>query len=102
MAKHFGNTQRIEELLQDLKAGKEYAREEVILESQERLRRLASKLLKGCPGVARVAAQTDDAEIDPESRTPFFRGRDKQWYFTATIRIPEVKHKVRIVIIWNY
>jgi hypothetical protein len=42
------------------------------------------------------------AEIDPESRTPFFRGRDKQWYFTVTIRIPGVEHKVRIVIIWNH
>jgi hypothetical protein len=42
------------------------------------------------------------AEIDAESRTPFFRGRNKQWYFTVTIGIPNVNHKVRIVIIWDY
>lgn len=42
------------------------------------------------------------AEIDAESRKPFFRGREKQWYFTRTIRIPEVEHNVRIVIMWNY
>jgi hypothetical protein len=41
-------------------------------------------------------------QIDPESRKPFFRGRKKQWSFTMTIRIPKVKHKVRIVIIWNH
>jgi hypothetical protein len=40
-------------------------------------------------------------EIDPESRKPFKRGRKQQWYFTTTIRIPNVNHKVRIVIIWN-
>jgi hypothetical protein len=41
------------------------------------------------------------AEISPESRKPFKRGRKQQWYFTATIRIPDVNHKVRIVIIWD-
>jgi hypothetical protein len=40
-------------------------------------------------------------EIDPESRKPFQRGRKQQWYFTTTIRIPNVNHKVRIVIIWD-
>ena len=49
-----------------------------------------------------MKAEEMAAQIDPESRTPFFRGRNKQWYFTATIRIPEVNHKVRIVIIWNH
>jgi len=32
-----------------------------------------------------MKAEEMAAEIDAESRTPFFRGRNKQWYFTATI-----------------
>ena len=28
-------------------------------------------------------------------------GDRRQWYFTATVRIPDVKHKVRIVILWD-
>ena len=29
--------------------------------------------------------------------------RDRtQWYFTKTIRMPEVKHAVRVVILWPY
>ena len=35
------------------------------------------------------------------SRKPIRRGRKQQWYFTATIHIPDVNHKVRIVIIWD-
>lgn len=49
-----------------------------------------------------MKAEEMAAQINAESRTPFFRGRKKQWYFTATIRIPEVHHKVRIVILWNH
>ena len=40
------------------------------------------------------------AEIAPESRRPMQEGEKKQWYFTCTLRIPDVKHKVRIVILW--
>jgi hypothetical protein len=40
------------------------------------------------------------AEIGPESRKPMQEGDKKQWYFTCTLRIPDVKHKVRIVILW--
>ena len=29
-------------------------------------------------------------------------GDRRQWYFTVTVRIPDVKHKVRIVILWQY
>ncbi len=29
-------------------------------------------------------------------------GDRRQWYFTVTVRIPEVKHKVRIVVLWHY
>ena len=28
-------------------------------------------------------------------------GERKQWYFTCTLRIPEVSHKVRILILWR-
>lgn len=40
------------------------------------------------------------SEIGPESRKPFSDGEKKPWYFTCTLRIPDVKHKVRIVILW--
>ena len=49
-----------------------------------------------------IKAEEMAGQIDAESRVPFFRGRKKQWCFTTTIRIPNVKHKVRIVIIWNH
>lgn len=39
--------------------------------------------------------------IGPESRKPVKIGDNQQWYFTKTIRIPEVNHKVRIVILWD-
>jgi hypothetical protein len=29
-------------------------------------------------------------------------GDRRQWYFTATVRIPDVKHKVRVVVLWRY
>ncbi len=29
-------------------------------------------------------------------------GDQRQWYFTVTVQIPEVKHKVRIVVLWRY
>jgi DDE superfamily endonuclease len=29
-------------------------------------------------------------------------GDRRQWYFTASLRIPEVDHKVRVVILWPY
>jgi RNA polymerase sigma factor (sigma-70 family) len=60
MTKHFGNTQQIEHLLAAIQSGDDTAREELIRESQERLRRMASKMLKGFPGVARMAGQTGD------------------------------------------
>lgn len=49
-----------------------------------------------------IKAEELAGQIDAESRKPFFRGRKKQWYFTATLRIPNVTHKVRIVILWNH
>jgi hypothetical protein len=41
------------------------------------------------------------AEIGPESRKPVLIGEHKQWYFTKTIYIPQVDHRVRIVILWD-
>ena len=50
-------------------------------------------------GVIRIDAVA--AQIDPDVRKPFRRGRNQQWYFTATLHIPDVNHKVRVVIIWD-
>jgi DDE superfamily endonuclease len=41
------------------------------------------------------------ASIEPEVRKPMWEGDRQQWYFTCTLRIPDVRHKVRIVIIWH-
>lgn len=41
------------------------------------------------------------ASIPRNSRKELRRGDQRQWYFTCTLRIPRVDHKVRIVIIWN-
>ena len=37
----------------------------------------------------------------PERPQAAQEGDRKQWYFTCTLRIPDVKHKVRIVILWQ-
>ena len=42
------------------------------------------------------------ATIPPEARQEIRRGDKRQWYFTCTLHIPEVNHKVRILIIWNH
>jgi hypothetical protein len=41
------------------------------------------------------------AQIEPSLRKELREGERKQWYFTCTLRIPDVKHKVRIVILWQ-
>jgi hypothetical protein len=41
------------------------------------------------------------AQIGPESRKPVLINGKRQWYFTKTIRIPKVDHRVRIVILWK-
>lgn len=40
-------------------------------------------------------------QIDPKDRKLIKMGGKRQWYFTVSIRIPEVDHKVRIVILWG-
>jgi len=42
------------------------------------------------------------ASIPPSDRKEMRIGDKRQWYFTVTVRIPDVNHKVRIVIIWRY
>lgn len=41
------------------------------------------------------------AEIPPEDRKPILRGDRKQWYFTRTVRLPNVDHPVRLAILWD-
>lgn len=41
------------------------------------------------------------AQIKPEDRRAVTVNGSKQWYFTKSIRIPDVDHKVRIVILWD-
>ena len=41
------------------------------------------------------------AAIGAESRKEVEIDGNRQWYFTKTIRIPEVDHRVRIVILWE-
>jgi hypothetical protein len=50
--------------------------------------------------------QTQHAEalaktIAPALRKPVWRGQHQQWYFKATVRIPGVHHKVKVVILWH-
>ncbi|HZT81265.1 MAG TPA: IS701 family transposase, partial [Gemmataceae bacterium] len=42
------------------------------------------------------------ASIPPGDRKELGIGDRRQWYFTVSLHIPEVNHKVRIVIRWRY
>ena len=42
------------------------------------------------------------ASIPAGDRKEMRTGERRQWYFTVSVRIPDVKHKVRIVILWRY
>jgi hypothetical protein len=42
------------------------------------------------------------ASIAAADRKELRIGDERQWYFTVTVRIPGVNHKVRIVILWRY
>lgn len=42
------------------------------------------------------------AMIPSTDRKEHRRGDQRQWYFTTTVKIPNVNHRVRIVIIWNH
>src|SRR5882724_7865942 len=41
-------------------------------------------------------------QIPLESRKEVLIGEKKQWYFTKSVQIPGVDHKVRIVILWQH
>jgi hypothetical protein len=41
------------------------------------------------------------AGIAPAVRKPLQAGGRLQWYFTCTLRLPDVQHKVRILILWQ-
>jgi hypothetical protein len=41
------------------------------------------------------------ATIAPEMRKPMQHEGRQQWYFTCSLRIPAVHHKVRLILIWQ-
>lgn len=41
------------------------------------------------------------AQVSRERRRELRRGDQRQWYYTTTVRLPQVQHPVRIVIIWR-
>ncbi len=48
-----------------------------------------------------VKAAASAASIAPELRKPLREGERPQWYFTCTLRLPDVQPKVRLVILWQ-
>jgi hypothetical protein len=42
------------------------------------------------------------ATIPAEDRKELRRGDQRQWYFTCTLHLPGVNHKVRILILWKH
>ena len=48
-----------------------------------------------------VKASELAAGIAPGVRKPLREGEQTQWYFTCTLRLPDVGHKVRVVILWG-
>jgi hypothetical protein len=49
-----------------------------------------------------IKAEELASTIAPENRKELRRGDKRQWYFTCTIHLPQVDHKVRILILWNH
>ena len=49
-----------------------------------------------------IKAKDLAASIPASDRKEMRIGDRRQWYFTVTVRIPDVKHKVRISILWRY
>jgi hypothetical protein len=48
-----------------------------------------------------LKAEALAAEIPPRDRKPVDIDDKRQWYFTKTVRLPDVDHRVRIVILWD-
>ena len=42
------------------------------------------------------------ASVLPSDRKEMRIGDKRQWYFTVTVKIPDVNHKVRVVVLWRY
>ncbi len=49
-----------------------------------------------------LSAREMAGQIGPELRKKITAGERTQWYFTSSLWIPEVKHKVRLVILWHH
>ena len=73
----------------------------------------ATGLARGCVGDLKMnrklewkgrtlQATEPAAEIPFEDRKELRRGDKRQWYITCTVHIPNVNHKVRIVILWTH
>jgi hypothetical protein len=48
-----------------------------------------------------IRADEYAASIPRQDRRELRSGDDRQWYATAVVRLPQVKHPVRIVILWR-
>ncbi len=48
-----------------------------------------------------IRADEFAAAIPREERRELRRGDERQWYFTAVVHLPQVKHPVRIVLLWR-
>jgi len=48
-----------------------------------------------------IRADEFAASIPREQRRELRRGNDRQWYYTTTVRLPQVQHPVRVVLIWR-
>jgi hypothetical protein len=42
------------------------------------------------------------AEVDPGVRKLLREGDKQQWYFSCTLRLPDINHKVRVVLLWAH
>jgi hypothetical protein len=51
---------------------------------------------------ASIRADEYAASIPRDQRRELRRGDDRQWYATVVVRLPQVKHPVRIVILWSH
>ncbi len=48
-----------------------------------------------------IKAEDFAAQIDPADRREIRVGDTRQWYFTRSVRIPGVDHKVRVLLLWD-
>jgi hypothetical protein len=48
-----------------------------------------------------IKAEDFAAQIGPTDRKEIHLGGSRQWFFTKSVRIPGVDHKVRLVILWD-